>query len=62
MTFAYYGDTFMHDPETGRFKQILTRGFPSYRAQAKMFVDTSTGKMYLWGGAQRGLVYPPHYY
>lgn len=51
LQFAYYGDTFMFDPETGRFKQILTRGFPSYRAQSKMLVDGSTGKTYLWGGA-----------
>ncbi|KII88507.1 hypothetical protein PLICRDRAFT_54338 [Plicaturopsis crispa FD-325 SS-3] len=48
--FAYYGDTFMLDPETLIWKHVVTRGFPSYRAQSQMMVDEATGKIYLFGG------------
>ncbi|KAI0312719.1 hypothetical protein OF83DRAFT_1086824 [Amylostereum chailletii] len=32
------------------WKHVLTRGFPTYRALAKFFVDRVTGKTYLFGG------------
>ncbi|KAI0075656.1 hypothetical protein K474DRAFT_1646268 [Panus rudis PR-1116 ss-1] len=33
-----------------RWKQVITRGFPTYRAQSQLFTDPATGKMYLFGG------------
>jgi hypothetical protein len=33
-----------------KWKQILTRGFPTYRCQAQLSTDPDTGKMYLFGG------------
>jgi hypothetical protein len=49
--FTYFGDTYMHDYNTNTWKQVLTRGFPSYRAQSNMMVDEATGKMYIYGGS-----------
>jgi hypothetical protein len=49
--FTYFGDTYMHDHNTNTWKQVLTRGFPSYRAQSNMMVDEATGKMYIYGGS-----------
>ncbi|KIM45748.1 hypothetical protein M413DRAFT_442358 [Hebeloma cylindrosporum] len=34
----------------GKWKQVLTRGFPTYRAQSQLLTDPATGKMYLFGG------------
>ncbi|KII88508.1 hypothetical protein PLICRDRAFT_161680 [Plicaturopsis crispa FD-325 SS-3] len=48
--FAFYGDTFMFDPETRIWKHVVTRGFPGYRAQSRMMVDEATGRTYLFGG------------
>jgi hypothetical protein len=48
--YAYFGDTFMWDPDTRLWKHVITRGFPSFRAQAHMFVDEATGKTYIFGG------------
>jgi hypothetical protein len=48
--YAYFGDTFMWDPDTRVWKHVITRGFPSFRAQAHMFVDEATGKTYVFGG------------
>lgn len=33
-----------------KWKQILTRGFPTYRCQAQLTSDPDTGKTYLFGG------------
>jgi len=33
-----------------KWKQILTRGFPTYRCQIQLLTDPDTGKMYLFGG------------
>ncbi|KAF9465693.1 hypothetical protein BDZ94DRAFT_1296211 [Collybia nuda] len=33
-----------------KWKQVLTRGFPTYRCQARLMSDSITGKMYLYGG------------
>jgi hypothetical protein len=49
-SFTYFGDTFVWSPETRAWRQVLTRGFPSYRAQASLLVDDATGKTYLFGG------------
>ena len=50
--FSYYGDTFIHDPTTNPplWKHVITRGFPTYRAQAKVFCDPETGRTFLFGG------------
>ncbi|KAF9029470.1 hypothetical protein BDZ89DRAFT_1065434 [Hymenopellis radicata] len=51
--FSYYADTFMldsDDPSVSSWKHVLTRGFPIYRAQARLFVDEATGKTYLFSG------------
>ncbi|KAJ7101982.1 hypothetical protein C8R44DRAFT_988292 [Mycena epipterygia] len=58
--FSYYGDTFMYgtDPESARaaapapaaWKHILTRGFPTYRAQAHLVSDPASGRTFLVGG------------
>lgn len=53
--FSYYADTFIYDDGLSSgsppaWKQVITRGFPTYRAQAKLFSDPETGKVYLFGG------------
>ncbi|KAF8581950.1 hypothetical protein K439DRAFT_1618627 [Ramaria rubella] len=49
-SYTYYADTFILDPSTLRWKQVLTRGFPTYRAQAQLVSDPTTGKTFLFGG------------
>ncbi|KAI0317374.1 hypothetical protein OF83DRAFT_1163971 [Amylostereum chailletii] len=48
--FTYFADTFLYDPGTHRWKQVITKGFPTYRAQAELFVDPKSGKTFLFGG------------
>lgn len=56
--FSYYADTFIYDPSPSdnpnssdpKWKQVLTRGFPTYRCQAHLMADPVTGKTYLYGG------------
>jgi hypothetical protein len=57
--FSYFGDTFIYCPSTSsstggttepKWKQVLTRGFPTYRAQSQLLSDPATGKTYLFGG------------
>ncbi|RDB16756.1 hypothetical protein Hypma_002384 [Hypsizygus marmoreus] len=53
--FTYYGDTFIFcppesDADEPKWKQVLTRGFPTYRAQSQLICDPDTGKTYLFGG------------
>lgn len=51
--FSYYADTFMldsDDPSVSSWKQVVTRGFPIYRAQGQLFVDETTGKTYMFSG------------
>ncbi|KAF8883072.1 hypothetical protein CPB84DRAFT_1713436 [Gymnopilus junonius] len=58
-SFSYYADTFIYDgpppadevPTQRRgWKQVLTKGFPTYRAQSHLLVDPQSGKTYLFGG------------
>lgn len=51
-SFTYYADTFIleHSSPTPRWRHVLTRGFPTYRAQPCLHTDPDTGKMYLFGG------------
>ncbi|KAI0088055.1 hypothetical protein BDY19DRAFT_994473 [Irpex rosettiformis] len=51
-SFSYYGDTFIHDPTSNPplWKHVITRGFPTYRAQTKIFCDPETGRTFLFGG------------
>ncbi|KAI0041879.1 hypothetical protein FA95DRAFT_1564929 [Auriscalpium vulgare] len=53
--FTYYADTFMLDPAPAngsppRWKQVLTRGFPTYRALSHLVSDPESGKVFLFGG------------
>ncbi|KAF8965646.1 hypothetical protein BDZ97DRAFT_1811635 [Flammula alnicola] len=62
--FSYYADTFIYDgppasetaqttsPPTIRRKwqQVITKGFPTYRAQSHLLVDPQSGRTYLFGG------------
>ncbi|KAG8989145.1 hypothetical protein FRB90_002379 [Tulasnella sp. 427] len=48
--FTYFGDTFAWNPETNSWSQVITRGFPTYRAAADLFTDEETGRTYLFGG------------
>ncbi|CAL1705913.1 unnamed protein product [Somion occarium] len=58
-SFTYFADTFIYIPPSAsspsatsapKWKHVLTRGFPTYRAQAQLFTDPDTGKIYLFGG------------
>lgn len=55
MTFSYFGDTFAWNPETRRWAQVITRGFPTYRALADMISDPETGRTFLFGGCKSSL-------
>ncbi|KAF8581947.1 hypothetical protein K439DRAFT_188605 [Ramaria rubella] len=48
--YTYYADTFVFDPRTSKWKQVLTRGFPTYRAQAQLVTNPANGKVFLFGG------------
>ncbi|KAJ7473606.1 hypothetical protein B0H11DRAFT_2174202 [Mycena galericulata] len=52
--YSYYGDTFMYGADTGNtapcWKHVLTRGFPTYRAQTHLVADPATGRTFLFGG------------
>ncbi|KAI0039600.1 hypothetical protein FA95DRAFT_1591490 [Auriscalpium vulgare] len=53
--FTYHGDTFIYDatPADGtapKWKLVISKGFPTYRAQAALFSDPDTGKTFLFGG------------
>ncbi|KAJ7681286.1 hypothetical protein B0H17DRAFT_1333769 [Mycena rosella] len=63
VTYSYYADTFIGDMSASSssssssterppipWKQVLTRGFPTYRADATLVTDTQTGKVFLFGG------------
>lgn len=50
--FSYYADTFILDPEpedgsAPYWRQVITRGWPTYRAQAKLFTDPETYASFL---------------
>ena len=48
--FSYYADTFIYNHATSSWRQVLTRGFPTYRAQSHLLADPDTGKTFLVGG------------
>ncbi|KDQ52947.1 hypothetical protein JAAARDRAFT_183581 [Jaapia argillacea MUCL 33604] len=53
--FSYYADTFIYEPSLSpdarsNWRQVITRGFPTYRAHAQLFADPETGKIFLFGG------------
>lgn len=61
--FTYYADTFIYDGtptdtsdtasdplQSQMWKQVVTQGFPTYRAQAQLVADPQTGRTYLFGG------------
>ncbi|VDB96140.1 unnamed protein product [Peniophora sp. CBMAI 1063] len=53
--FSYFADTFIYDPNPANdsspvWKQVITRGFPTYRAQCAVFSDPESGKVYMFGG------------
>ncbi|KAF8804270.1 hypothetical protein BYT27DRAFT_7069042, partial [Phlegmacium glaucopus] len=58
---TYYADTFIYGgtpiTSTGpsssssrKWRQVLTKGFPTYRSQSHLIVDPQSGKTYLFGG------------
>lgn len=47
--YSYYADTFIWSPSSCKWKQVLTHGFPTYRAQAQLVSDPETGKVFLFG-------------
>ncbi|KAH8103603.1 hypothetical protein BXZ70DRAFT_926571 [Cristinia sonorae] len=49
-TFSFFSDTFIQNPETGIWQHVLTKGFPTYRAQCAFVADPDTGITYLHGG------------
>ncbi|KAJ7744035.1 hypothetical protein DFH07DRAFT_890558 [Mycena maculata] len=54
--FSYYGDTFLYGTDAAgssaaaSWTHVLTRGFPTYRAQAHLVADPATGRTFLIGG------------
>ncbi|KAJ7802829.1 hypothetical protein B0H14DRAFT_3884360 [Mycena olivaceomarginata] len=62
VTYSYYADTFIADAgadgSPGPWKQILTRGFPTYRAQSALVTDTRTGKIFLFSGYKNNVYVP----
>ncbi|KAJ7174743.1 hypothetical protein C8R46DRAFT_892211 [Mycena filopes] len=60
VTYTYYADchigTIADAPSSSSkrpavsWKQVLTRGFPTYRAQGTLLTDAKTGKVFLFGG------------
>lgn len=50
--YTYFADTFLWDIQTRRWSQVITRGFPTYRASPDVFTDPQTGKTYLFGGCE----------
>lgn len=48
--FSYYADTFIFNHATSKWRQVLTRGFPTHRAQSHLLADPDSGKTYLVGG------------
>lgn len=54
--YTYFGDTFAWNPETKRWSQVITRGFPTYRAAADLFTDEQTGRTYFFGGCKSNLM------
>jgi hypothetical protein len=53
-SYNYFGDTFISYPTASesplKWKHVLTRGFPTYRARSQLISDPETGKIYLFGG------------
>lgn len=35
-SFPFYGDSFLFNPNTKLWQQVVTKGFPSYRKQAHL--------------------------
>lgn len=44
---ASFADTFVWSGESGRWKQVVTRSFPTYRAGGTMVVDRDTGRTFI---------------
>ncbi|KAJ7685845.1 hypothetical protein B0H17DRAFT_1225452 [Mycena rosella] len=55
-TFSFYADTFVLGTDESApaapaaWKHVLTRGFPTYRAQPHLAADPATGRTFLFGG------------
>ncbi|KAH8823442.1 hypothetical protein DL96DRAFT_1617564 [Flagelloscypha sp. PMI_526] len=54
--FSYFADTFVYgsvddsSSSPSSWRHVLTRGFPTPRAQGELIVDPDTGKTFLFGG------------
>ncbi|KAF7362909.1 hypothetical protein MVEN_00641500 [Mycena venus] len=62
VSYSYYADTFIADVSASgspvSWKQVLTRGFPTYRAESTLVTDTRTGKVFLFGGYKNNVYVP----
>ncbi|KAF8142897.1 hypothetical protein K438DRAFT_1922523 [Mycena galopus ATCC 62051] len=70
--YSYFADTFLYNvsPPAGtcteptfaapKWQQVLTPGFPTYRCQAQLSVDSATGKTYMFGGWTNNQYIPTH--
>jgi hypothetical protein len=71
--YSYFGDTFLYDvapspspdhatptSRAPKWAQVLTAGFPTYRCQAQLAVDSTTGKTYMFGGWTNNQYIPTH--
>ena len=47
---TYYADAFVFDVDSRRWRQIVTRNFPTWRLRGSLLVDHTTGYTYLFGG------------
>ena len=48
--YTLYGDMYIMDTKTNVWKQVVTRGFPTWRLGAHLLVDSSTEEIYMTGG------------
>ncbi|TRM62012.1 hypothetical protein BD626DRAFT_404787 [Schizophyllum amplum] len=59
--FSYFADTFVCDlSPTPHWRQVLTAGFPTYRAQPTLVADPDTGDLYMFGGFANSDYVPVH--
>ena len=49
VAYCVLGDTFVLDLETRKWRQVITRNFPSWRSAGSLMVDED-GSMYMYGG------------
>ncbi|KAJ7908501.1 hypothetical protein B0H13DRAFT_2016515 [Mycena leptocephala] len=69
--YSYFADTLIYDmarpidstepaPASSKWQEVLTAGFPTYRCQAQLAVDSATGRTYMFGGWTNNQYIPTH--